>query len=253
VSERSKKILIVDDSETFLMYVAILLRRMGYDKVIPASNGLEALKLLRLMMPDIVILDITMPQMDGVTVLRHIKGDEHTSKIPVIMASVKSDRQSHEECERLGCSGYITKPVKITALNDMLNQFITYEGGKKRKFLRTTFEKNVSVTFNGITNEHRAVSLSEGGIFIRRREPFQVGTEVQLDVPLRDETVLHLKGIVIYVKGISGDIFRIPPGIAIAFKDLTSDDSSQLHSCIKELLTGDIISEQDEPVITIDH
>jgi CheY-like chemotaxis protein/Tfp pilus assembly protein PilZ len=253
VSERSKKILIVDDSETFLMYVAILLRRMGYDKVIPASNGLEALKLLRLMMPDIVILDITMPQMDGVTVLRHIKGDEHTSKIPVIMASVKSDRQSHEECERLGCSGYITKPVKITALNDMLNQFITYEGGKKRKFLRTTFEKNVSVTFNGITNEHRAVSLSEGGIFIRRREPFQVGTEVQLDVPLRDETVLHLKGIVIYVKGISGDIFKIPPGIAIAFKDLTSDDSAQLHSCIKELLTGDIISEQDEPVITIDH
>lgn len=235
------------------MYVAILLRRMGYDKVIPASNGFEALKLLRLMMPDIVILDITMPQMDGVTVLRHIKGDEHTSKIPVIMASVKSDRQSHEECERLGCSGYITKPVKITALNDMLNQFITYKGGKKRKFLRTTFEKNVSVTFNGITNEHRAVSLSEGGIFIRRREPFQVGTEVQLDVPLRDETVFHLKGIVIYVKGISGDIFKIPPGIAIAFKDLTRDDSSQLHSCIKELLTGDIISEQDEPVITIDH
>ena len=127
MSERSKKILIVDDSETFLMYVAILLRRMGYDKVIPASNGLEALKLLRLMMPDIVILDITMPQMDGVTVLRHIKGDEHNSKIPVIMASVKSDRQSHEECERLGCSGYITKQVKITALNDMLNQFITYE------------------------------------------------------------------------------------------------------------------------------
>lgn len=252
MSERSKKILIVDDSETFLMYVAILLRRMGYDKVIPASNGLEALKLLRILMPDIVILDITMPQMDGVTVLRHIKGDEHTSKIPVIMASVKSDRKSYEECERMGCSGYITKPVRITELNDMLNQYITYEGGKQRKFLRTTFEKKVSVTCNGMTNEHRAVSLSEGGIFIRKREPFQVGTEVELDVPLRDEKTLHVSGIVIYIKGISGDIFRIPPGVAIAFKDLTSDDSAQLHSYIKELLTGDIIAEQDEPVITID-
>jgi CheY-like chemotaxis protein/Tfp pilus assembly protein PilZ len=252
MSERSKKILIVDDSETFLMYVAILLRRMGYDKIIPASNGLEALKLLRILMPDIVILDITMPQMDGVTVLRHIKGDEHTSKIPVIMASFKSDRKSHEECERLGCSGYITKPVRITELNDALNQFITYEGGKKRKFLRTTFEKKVVVTYNGIMNEHHAVSLSEGGIFIRTRDPFQVGAEIELSIPLSDEKNIHVKGIVIYIKGISGDIFRIPPGIALKFKDLTSDDSAQLHSCIKELLTGDIIAEQDEPVITMD-
>ena len=253
MSERSKKILIVDDSETFLMYVAILLRRMGYDKIIPASNGLEALKLLRILMPDIVILDITMPQMDGVTVLRHIKGDEHTSKIPVIMASFKSDRKSHEECERLGCSGYITKPVRITELNDALNQYITYEGGKKRKFLRTTFEKKVAITYNGIMNEHRAVSLSEGGIFIRTRDPFQVGKEIELSIPLSDERTIHVKGIVIYVKGISGDIFKIPPGVAIKFKDLTSDNAAQLHSCIKELLTGDIIAEQDEPVITMDH
>jgi CheY-like chemotaxis protein len=252
MSERSKKILIVDDSETFLMYISILLRRMGYDKIIPASNGIEALKLLRILMPDIVILDITMPQMDGVTVLSHIKGDEHTTNIPIIMASVKSDRKSYEECERLGCSGYIKKPVEVTELNNMINQFITYEGGKKRKFLRTTFEKMVTVTCNGVTHEHHAVSLSEGGIFIRKRNPFEVGTEVELAVPLRDEKTLHLKGIVLYIKGIGGDLFKIPPGNAITFKDLTSDDSLQLRAYIKELLTGDIIAEQEESVITRD-
>ena len=252
MSERSKKILIVDDSETFLMYVAILLRRMGFDKIIPASNGLEALKLLRILMPDIIILDITMPQMDGVTVLRHIKGDKLTSKIPTIMATAKSDRKSYKECERMGCSGYITKPVKITELNDMLNQCITYKGGKKRKFLRSKFEKKVSVTCNGVTNEYHAVSLSEGGIFIRQRAPFRVGTEVELAIPLKDGTILHVTGIVIYIKDIGGDIFKIPPGNGIEFKNLTSDASALLHSYIKELLTGDIIAEQGEPVITID-
>jgi len=253
MSERLKKILIVDDSETFLMYISILLRRMGFDKIIPASNGLEALKLLRILRPDIVILDITMPQLDGITVLRHIKGDKDTSNIPVIMVTIKSERKFYEECERLGCFGYLTKPVRVTELNDMLNKCITYAGGKKRKFLRATFEKKVAVTYNGVMNEHRAVSLSEGGIFIRKREPFHVGAEVELAIPLRDERIIHLKGTVIYVKGISGDLFKIPPGIAIEFKDLTSDDSALLQSYIKELLTRDILEEQDEPVITTDH
>jgi CheY-like chemotaxis protein len=52
MSERSRRILIVDDSETFLMYLSILLRRMGFD-IIPADNGITALKLLRVLMPDI--------------------------------------------------------------------------------------------------------------------------------------------------------------------------------------------------------
>jgi CheY-like chemotaxis protein len=122
MDDRSKRILIVDDSETFLMYISILLRRIGFDKVIPANSGMEALKILRILMPDVVLLDITMPQMDGIATLRHIKGDEHTSNIPVIMLTTASEKNPYEECKRLGCSGYLTKPVKLTELNDTLNR-----------------------------------------------------------------------------------------------------------------------------------
>ena len=252
MTDRPKRILIVDDSETFLMYISILLRRMGFDKVIPADSGIEALKLLRILMPDVVLLDIAMPHMDGVTALRHIKGDDRTSHIPVIMVTISSDSKLHEECERLGCSGYLTKPVKINDLNCALNQCISYAGGRKRQHLRTSFERKVAVTCNGDTKEHYAVSLSEGGMYVRKVNPFSVGTEVEIALPLRDEKTLNLKGTVIYVKSISGDIFKVAPGMAIEFKKLTGDESAMLKTHITELLTGDILDEQEEPVLTID-
>lgn len=253
MSDRPKRILIVDDSETFLMYISIILRRMGFDKVIPASNGIEALKLLRILMPDVTLLDIAMPQMDGITVLRHIKGDDHTSNMPVIMVTIASDRKSYEECERLGCSAYLTKPVKITELNNALNECISYAGGKKRQFLRTSFEKKIAVTHNGVTKEHYAVSLSEGGMYIRNINPLSIGTEVEIALPSKDKKTVSLKGTVIYVKGIHGDLFKIAPGMAIEFKELTSSDSAMLRSYITDLLTGDILEEQNEPIITTEY
>jgi CheY-like chemotaxis protein len=253
MSERPKRILVVDDSETFLMYISILLHRMGFDKIIPADNGIEALKLLRILMPDAVMLDITMPQMDGITVLRHVKGDEYTSNIPVIMVTIASERKLYEECERLGCSGYLTKPVKITELNDTLNKCIPFTGDKKRQLLRTPFEKKVAVTYKGVTKEHYALTLSEGGMYIRNRNPFSVGAEIEVALPFKDEKTINLKGTVIYVKGLSGDVFRVAPGMAIEFKELNSEDSAMLKAYITKLLTQDIIEEQDEPVITIEY
>jgi CheY-like chemotaxis protein len=248
MSERSKRILIVDDSETFLMYLSILLRRMGFD-VIPADNGITALKLLRVLMPDVVILDIAMPQMDGITTLRHIKGDEHTSNIPVIMVTVSSNTKNYEECEKLGCTAYLTKPIKVPDVHSSLNGCMSF-GDKQRLLLRTLFEKRVSVTHNGVTSEHYAVSLSEGGIYIRMRNPFPVGTELGVRVPLKNRVNLNMKGRVIYVKGIGGNVFKIVPGMAVEFRDVSRHDSEALNSYVTDCLTKDIFEEQAEPVIT---
>ena len=252
MGERDKKILIVDDSETFLMYTSILLNRMGFDKVMPAKNGIEALKLLRILMPDIVLLDIVMPEMDGITTLRHIKGDEQTSSIPVIIVTIKSDRQAIEECERLGCSCYITKPAKLSELHNALNKNITYPRGKKRKLLRTSIEEKVVLTHKGKNEELHAVCLSEGGIYIRKSNPLSVGTDVEVSISLDREKSVNLKGTVIYIRGLRGDIFKVPPGMAIEFKDLTNNDAVMIKEHITKLLTEDILNEQNEPCIAID-
>jgi CheY-like chemotaxis protein len=252
--DRTRKLLLVDDNETFLMYISILLHRMGFKKVIPADNGVDALKLLRIVTPDAVLLDISMPQMDGVTVLRHIKGDTYTSKIPVIMLTIASDRKSYEECQRLGCSGYLTKPVKLIELNNTLYSCISANADcKSRQFLRTPFNKKVTVTHNDTTEKLFAVNLSQRGIYIRKRNPLPAGTEVIVSLPLREKSTLNLKGTVIYTKDISGEVFKIPPGMAVEFKQLTSNDSSMLMTYITELLTKDIIEEQDELIIKKDY
>jgi Tfp pilus assembly protein PilZ len=85
------------------------------------------------------------------------------------------------------------------------------------------------------------VSLSEGGMYIRDRNPFSVGAEIEVALPLKDEKTINLKGTVIYVKGLSGDVFKVAPGMAIEFKELNSDDSAMLKAYITELLTQDII------------
>ena len=240
-----KSILIVDDSEVFLTYFTTMLRRMGYEKIIPARDGEDALRIITLQLPDVVLLDIEMQ--DSNTILNHIKGAKLTSHIPVIMLTTSSDTEAHKLCEKLGCFGYLTKPVKVTHLNDMINRCITYEGGKQRKFLRTTLQQVVEVVHGGKREEYYAVSLSEGGIYIRKTEPFPVGTHVEIALPVKKDKTLNLKGTVIYV-----NYYRIGSGMAIAFDDLKTGDSELLQAYILTILTGDIIEEQKEPVIKKD-
>jgi CheY-like chemotaxis protein len=71
------------------MYLAVLMRRMGF-QVVPAKNGVEVLKLMKMAPPDLAMLDYTMPVMDGLTTLRHIKSDRQLKDNPVIMLTAHS-------------------------------------------------------------------------------------------------------------------------------------------------------------------
>ncbi len=124
-----KKIIIADDHTSSVLYLSALLRRMGYE-VISAENGLDALKLIKMSPPDLVILDYTMPVMDGLTTLRHIKGDPQAMDIPVIMITAHSHRDGVDEFHKLGASGYITKPVDVDRLNTLLNKCIHNSAGE---------------------------------------------------------------------------------------------------------------------------
>lgn len=238
MEEKFKKVLLADKSKDFVMYVSIVLQRMGY-KVIPAENGKETLKLLKLFTPDIIMLDPEMPQTDGITALKHIRGDKRTSGIPVIMVSDNKDKHE-EECIREGCSVFLTKPVRLTVLNDVIEGHV---GGRRRRSLRIPFNKKVAVTHQGVTSQYHAVDLSEGGIYIRKSGSLPAGTEVTVALPLKSEKHLLLNGTVIYNKNLFGEGFRIPPGVAIKFDNLSDRDSALLRAYTLELFTEDLVEE----------
>jgi len=250
--QKPKSILIADDSDALLAYLPVALQRMGYNKVILARHGKNALKLIKALKPDVALLDIMMPMMDGIEVLRHVKSAEQTSSIPAIMLTTVADMEKYEECKKLGCSGYLAKPVKVTELSDTLNRCITYAGGKQRKFLRTVLEKKVAVTYQGEKKEHYGVSLSEGGMYIRKVKPFPVSSEIDIDLHLNDDKELRLKGKVIHAISVREGLFSVVPGMTIEFKRLSSEDSEKLKDYIVNLLIGDILDEQEEP-ISIDY
>src|SRR5512139_2993028 len=106
----TQTILVVDDDLDTLTLIGLTLQRRGFT-VMKAQSGPEALEKLRVDLPDLVIVDVMMPQMDGYEVCRVIKSDQRTAHLPVVMLTAKAQTASQLEGFRAGAIDYITKPV----------------------------------------------------------------------------------------------------------------------------------------------
>jgi CheY-like chemotaxis protein len=111
----NKRLLLVDDSETVIQFEKMILRGMGYD-LSTAKNGRLALEAVKASKPDLILLDVMMPELDGIETLRHLKSDPETQAIPVIMVTTKGDPEVTSQAVAAGCTDYITKPVDRTEL-----------------------------------------------------------------------------------------------------------------------------------------
>lgn len=106
------KILLADDDAGFSRMISKKITEIGYT-VITAADGKEALELIRTQLPDVIILDITMPRMDGFTVLEEIRKKPASKKWqPVIMVSGHTDLENLRKAYNLEADHYITKPCK---------------------------------------------------------------------------------------------------------------------------------------------
>ena len=117
-----RKVLVVDDEEPILELLQYNLEKAGYD-VKTASNGLQALEIARKFQPDLILLDIMMPHMDGVETCRRIRESPEIRKTFVIFLTARSEEYSEVAAFDVGADDYITKPIKPRALLSRINAF----------------------------------------------------------------------------------------------------------------------------------
>jgi DNA-binding response OmpR family regulator len=106
------QILLIDDSSVNNLLMQNILEDQGYE-VATAFSGKEGLDKLQVIKPDLIILDIMMPRMDGFEVLRKILSNPDTENIPVIMLTAKKDSEDEKLAREIGALDYMTKPVDI--------------------------------------------------------------------------------------------------------------------------------------------
>jgi putative two-component system response regulator len=105
----SAKILVVDDDLSIQSLLVRILKRDGY-RPVTAADGIEALEMVASEAPDLILLDVTMPRMDGFAVCKHLKDDEQTALIPVTMLTGLDDREHRQRGLEVGADDFLTKP-----------------------------------------------------------------------------------------------------------------------------------------------
>jgi CheY-like chemotaxis protein len=240
-----KHIIIADDNKTFLMYLGLLLRRFNF-KVIPAENGLEVLRLLKLTTADLVILDVHMKVMDGLTALKAIRESRETAQVPVIMMSYDSDGEMMDKFGELGCFDFIEKPLKIDRLHESLQRCFFAGSGTGRTCLRAPFRGKVMLSHRGSEYELYAETLSEGGMYVIKEEPLPVGCEVVVKCDLGKRGEVLAKGNIIYTRKLFGDLLTLPPGMAVKFQGLTEKDADAIKYFIEDLMAAEILDNQNK-------
>ena len=119
----SKTVLVVDDSHDNLVLVSLALQDKGY-RVVTASNGEEAVASAKLAGPDLILMDIAMPQLDGLEATRRIREQEGNERIPVIALTAFDTDGFRKAAHDAGFSGYLTKPIDFDRLFNLIRMLL---------------------------------------------------------------------------------------------------------------------------------
>ncbi|MBN2497132.1 MAG: response regulator [Deltaproteobacteria bacterium] len=207
------RILVVDDVKLFRHLEATVLGWRGH-MIDEASSGEEALEKIKTEPPDLVLLDLNMPGMDGHAVCRHLKEDPSLHSLPVIMVTSSNRDEDIRQAVQAGCDDYLTKPIDeadlVRKVEDLLGS------ARKRRFPRVPASMQVSFEdFKGIFFEYSR-DLSRSGVFIEMSEPLPVGTRLRLSFslppPFNDPVMAYGRVVRIAASGDAG-----PGGVGVAF------------------------------------
>ncbi|HEX6587667.1 MAG TPA: response regulator [Longimicrobiales bacterium] len=119
----NKTVLLVEDNEDNLIVYRTILDHVGY-RVIEARDGEEGVARAKADLPDLILMDVSLPKMDGWEATRRIKADDDTRQIPIIAVTAHALDDDREKATQVGCDGYLAKPVAPRRVVEEVERFI---------------------------------------------------------------------------------------------------------------------------------
>jgi CheY-like chemotaxis protein len=128
VEQTGQTILVVDDMSDNIILISLSLQDMGY-RVVTASNGADALNVAKLARPDLILMDIAMPQQDGLAATRRIREEAELQSVPVIALTAFDTDGFRQAAFDAGFNGYLTKPIDFDRLRSLMTKLLSNDKG----------------------------------------------------------------------------------------------------------------------------
>jgi two-component system cell cycle response regulator DivK len=234
--DRKKRLLIVVDSDSaHLYYNSILLQRLEYN-IHTSTSAEDALEIMNLTRPALVLTDLSLPGMGGMELLKKIKTAPQTFAVPVIVLTASKDPAVKEACLREGCSAFLQKPIDPDVLYPAI-QKATETTPRKYIRLSTCLNVNIGEEKAGApsTSGDYISALSENGMYVSTNKPRATGIQVPVTIFL-ENTMIKADGMVLYSFN-RGEGPLKTPGMGIRFMRIDSEDQARIRIFIRRELT----------------
>jgi len=234
-------VLVVDADSVQQLKTSLFLQRLDYH-AFSVKTAEDALTILGYTLPQLVITDVTLPQMSGFDLLTKIKENKRTREIPVLMYTALQDPAYRQVSMQAGCAGYLVRPIEP---NQLYAEIQKATESFPRQFVRLNTLLEVIVGAEGIpgfaVRKEKVTALSENGMYVSTPVPLPFGTVFPFTLFLKAEQDkgVNVEGKVLYSHdGKTGDVKQ--SGMGVKFTLIRPEDSGLIKTYIKEKLTEGI-------------
>lgn len=232
---RLKSILIVNFDTHWEINLEQLLNRLGYN-VFAASSGVDLDETLRVLKPEMVLLDLHLPILNGVACLEKIRRDKAFDKTAVVLVSDAADTVVLSRALEKGAQAFLLKPLNPTELYRTVHALIEPHA---RRFLRLRTVLKVMLTFGQMTRQLYAASISEHGMFLKTRSPLPAGSHVKLRFDFPNTNGVEVSADVVHEIKAGRDVYTAS-GMGLFFTKVSSADRLEIRKFIESELVYEL-------------
>jgi two-component system, cell cycle response regulator len=226
------KIMLVDDTRLVLELEKSFLKFSAVD-VVTAGNGVEALEMIRKDPPDLVFMDMNMPEMDGISCCKVLKADPFLCSIPVVMLTTVGREGDREIAARAGCDDYLTKPIDRREFLEIARKFTQ---AVDRRELRIACQIPVIFLLGKTPIAAHALDISDGGLFVATREEVKQDAQLKLALylPAASPILMEAAAKVAWINAEGKRVKQnLPAGFGVEFQGLEGGEIARLRSYVE--------------------